>query len=846
MPTITGCPDVSILEQLLLGQVPAAEAEALALHVAACSRCAGTLQQIRVDDPLVDAMRHLPSANDPEQNQLVQALIPCLKRLQANDAQRTLPHETQHHEPAQPTARFDFLAPAEAADEIGRLGSYRVLRPLGAGGMGVVFLADDPRLKRRIALKVIKPELVQRPEVRERFLREAQAVAQVEHDNIVAILHVEEAGGVPFLAMPLLRGESLEERLVRAGGPLPLDETLRIARETAAGLAVAHERGLVHRDIKPANLFLALASGPASAGDSTTILLEEPSPADPADDGRRTTDDGLYKVKILDFGLARAVREEEAGLSQRGQVVGTPAYMAPEQGRGQAVDRRADLFSLGCVLYRMATGRPAFCGDDFVTVLLSVAMDHPPKPREVNPAVPPALAQLIEQLLAKKPEDRPPSAGAVVEAIQAIERQRAEARQPKPWRRRWLIAAAAAALVGLGLWAWLAYWGTRTPSPLPQKPGEVTFDFDEPDVQLALWRGDAEEAVLDPKEGLKRMLLPGTYRIRTKANQEGRRLAPDELVVKEGEAQTITLRLVGQIAKVGGFNLAVTGVAASARKEELTLLASSLDMRSVLGVWDGKSDSVMSPGGSFTPMECVAFAPDGVHAATAGGKHPQKGDTRIHLWDIRQATPQLLDRLAGHQVFVKALAYSPKGTRLLSGDASGVVLLWNLEIGKRQGTLKGHTDVVHGIAFSPDGRRALTCGSDRQAIIWDSENAEAIRRLPHPGKVFGVAFGPGGNEVTTACDDGLVRAWDLKADKVREWKGHVGGVRSVAVSPDGKRLLSGGEDGTIRLWDADRGDEKYAFRPGEAPVNAVAFTADGRRAVSGGADRVVRLWELPR
>jgi eukaryotic-like serine/threonine-protein kinase len=842
MPTNTGCPDVSILEQLLLGQVPAAEAEALALHVAACSRCAGTLQQIRADDPLVDAMRHLPSGNDPEQNQLVQALIPCLKRLQPNDAQRTLPHETQHHEPAQPTARFDFLAPAEAADEIGRLGSYRVLRPLGAGGMGVVFLADDPRLKRRIALKVIKPELVQRPEVRERFLREAQAVAQVEHDNIVAILHVEEAGGVPFLAMPLLRGESLEERLVRADGPLPLDETLRIAREAASGLAVAHERGLVHRDIKPANLFLALVSGPASAGDSATIVLEDLSPADPADDGRRTTDDGPYKVKILDFGLARAVREEEAGLSQRGQVVGTPAYMAPEQGRGQAVDRRADLFSLGCVLYRMATGRPAFRGDDFVTVLLSVAMDHPPKPREVNPDLPPALARLIEQLFAKNPEERPPSAGAVVEALQAIERQRAEARQPKTSRRRWLIATAAAFLVASGLGAGLAYWATL---PQPTEPGEVTFEFDEPDVQLMLRGDDEVENVLDPKDGLKRQLLPGTYRLRPTRDKEGRRLVPGEFVVKEGEAQTIALRLVGQIAQVSGFGSAVTGVAASPRKNELTMLASSLNMQSGLGVWDGKSDSFKSPDGSFTPMECVAFAPDGVHAATAGGKHPQKGDPRIHLWDIRQPTPQLLDRLAGHQVFVKALAYSPKGTRLLSGDASGVVFLWNLESGERPGTLKGHTDVVHSVAFSPDGKRALTGGSDRQAIVWDTEKREKIQPLPHPGKVFGVAFGPGGNEVTTACADGLIRIWDWKSGKNREWQGHPGGVRSVAVSPDGKRLLSGGEDGTIRLWDVETGQQRYVFTPGEAAVNSVAFTADGRRAVSGGADRAVRLWELP-
>ena len=376
MPTSVACCDLRILERLLLGQIPAADAAPLEQHVSDCSRCADALRQIRAEDALVQALRHTPEPDGLEQTEFVQALIPCLKRLRPTDPERTVASEPQagaECEAAESAEVFPFLAPAQAADELGRLGSYRVLKLLGAGGMGIVFLADDPRLRRRIALKVIKPELMRSREIRERFLREAQHVARVEHDNIVTIFQVDEDRGVPFLAMPLLHGESLEERIQRARGPLPLDETLRLGREIASGLAAAHAHGLVHRDIKPGNIFLSL---PSSGGDPTLVGLTAPLPPTAATEN--STQDGQAKVTILDFGLARAVRGDNSDASRPGQILGTPAYMAPEQGRGQEVDHRADLFSLGCVLYRMATGAQAFQGTDLVSFLMSVAVDSPP------------------------------------------------------------------------------------------------------------------------------------------------------------------------------------------------------------------------------------------------------------------------------------------------------------------------------------------------------------------------------------------------------------------------------------------------------------------------------------
>jgi Protein kinase domain len=286
-------------------------------------------------------------------------------------------------------ARFAFLAPAQTSDEIGRLGRFRVLKLLGEGGMGMVFLADDPDLDRRVALKVMKPEAASHEQGRKRFLREARTAAAVEHDNVVAILQVGEDGDVPYLVMPLLKGESLEDRLRRTP-KLPSAEAARLGRETAEGLAAAHVVGLVHRDVKPSNLWL------------------------------ERLPDGHERVKVLDFGLARSVEDAEH-LTRTDALMGTAGYMAPEQARAEPVDGRADLFSLGCVLYRMCTGQMPFRGATLTAVLLQIATHNPPAPNVVDPTVPAALSDLVMRLLSKNPADRPASAREVADALRAIE-----------------------------------------------------------------------------------------------------------------------------------------------------------------------------------------------------------------------------------------------------------------------------------------------------------------------------------------------------------------------------------------------------------------------------------------
>jgi serine/threonine protein kinase/regulation of enolase protein 1 (concanavalin A-like superfamily) len=285
------------------------------------------------------------------------------------------------------SARYDFLDAPQAPGELGWLAHYRVHRCIGEGGMGLVFEAEDTDLLRPVALKVIRPELAGSPQVAQRFRLEGRAMAALKHDHIVTIYQVGQQRGVPFLAMEYLRGISLADWL--AGGHKPsLDLVLRIGREIASGLAAAHRQGLIHRDIKPAN-----------------IWLEAP----------------LARVKILDFGLAR-ITSHDVQITNPGTTVGSPAYMAPEQARGEGGDAACDLFSLGCVLYHLSTGRRPFPGTTVMAVLTSLSADIPQPARERNPALPPAFDALVMRLLAKDPADRPASAQAVVHAIKDIER----------------------------------------------------------------------------------------------------------------------------------------------------------------------------------------------------------------------------------------------------------------------------------------------------------------------------------------------------------------------------------------------------------------------------------------
>jgi serine/threonine protein kinase len=293
--------------------------------------------------------------------------------------------------------KIAFAAPLAPGD-LGAIGRYRVIRETGRGAMGAVFLAIDTRLERRVALKVMLPCAAASAVARERFLREARLAASVMHENVVTIYEASEEDGVPCIAMQFLEGYTLEFSLMKRGRPT-IAQSLRILREAACGLDAAHRIGLIHRDVKPSNLWLEV----------------------PGD-----------RLKVLDFGLARPI-ERHPGSQPDEFVVGTPAYMSPEQAEGGPVDGRTDVFSLGATAYRMCGGRFAFGGSTAADRLKELRSGQPTPLAFLNPEVPPRLAELIHEMLEKDPENRVQTVAEVAERARHISAAHVRSRRTRTY-----------------------------------------------------------------------------------------------------------------------------------------------------------------------------------------------------------------------------------------------------------------------------------------------------------------------------------------------------------------------------------------------------------------------------
>jgi serine/threonine protein kinase len=280
------------------------------------------------------------------------------------------------------------------------LGSYRLIDRLGAGGMGEVWRAEDTRLLREVAIKILSERIANDPEWKARFLREARTVAQMNHPNIATIYSIEQEAEKLFIVMELVEGESLATVLAR--GPVPPREAVIIIKQVAEALAEAHEKGVVHRDVKPDNIIV-----------------------------------GKRGVKVLDFGIAKQVvsTSDAPTLTQAGLIVGTPFYMSPEQALGRPVDVRSDLFSLGVVLYEAVTGKRPFEGESVTETMMNIIMQEPPDLAAVTPTAPVSLVEVVNRALQKKPERRFGSAGEMVDALSQVDFDRPAAKAPsKPAR----------------------------------------------------------------------------------------------------------------------------------------------------------------------------------------------------------------------------------------------------------------------------------------------------------------------------------------------------------------------------------------------------------------------------
>jgi urea transport system substrate-binding protein len=375
MVKTSSCPNPEKFDDLRANRLSCEEASDLRLHLASCPRC--------------QALLHTETAMSEKP--------PSPTRIAEKPAPSQEPPQEQNFDLAHP--KYPFLSPPKQLGDLGWMDGHRILGILGEGGMSIVFDAEDDLLHRRVALKVLRPNLVD-PLMRERFLREGRVLAAMPHDHIVAVYQVGEHQGVPYLTMERLEGQSLEDRLKRDKW-LALGEALQITLEAAEGLQVAHERNLVHRDIKPSNIWLESRGGRSPQG---------------------TVGEKATRVKIIDFGIVRVPQQDE-GLTRVGQVLGTPLFMAPEQAAGEPLDGRADLYSLGCVLFQMVTGQQPFSGASSDTMLLlrSVMRGEIPKVTDLAPQLNPAVAELIHDLLARDPKQRPADANALIARLRRLE-----------------------------------------------------------------------------------------------------------------------------------------------------------------------------------------------------------------------------------------------------------------------------------------------------------------------------------------------------------------------------------------------------------------------------------------
>ncbi len=502
------CPPRDRLVDFLLGHLADAELALLEGHLSACGACGDTLRALNAEDTLVALARSARA--EPSDEALVEGLIERMREMHSGADVSRWRDEPVRDERAEGIR--NLLRPAEQADELGRLANYRVLGHLGTGGMGVVFEVEDEKLKRPVALKVLRPSLG--AGARDRFLQEARAAAAIDHENVVTIYEVGEDEGLAYLAMQRLDGETLESLLKREG-KLPADQCLRIGRQIALGLRASHAESLIHRDIKPANIWLETAH---------------------------------ERVKLLDFGLAR-VLDDEPQLTESGMIAGTPAYMSPEQARGERVDARSDLFSLGCVLYRLATGRFPFEGTNALATLRAIERCEPKSPQELEPGMPKPLAELVMWLLRKDPDGRPQSADVVVDSLDAIDggdwqsvaAASSPTRQPRPARARsmgrWFVGLAVVVLLGFS-----GYFAGPIVVSIAMNRGELVIETNDPDVKIEILADGEVCRIVDLRTEQAVDLTAGEYGIQVAGVAEGWSLSTDRFTLRRGGKAIVEVR----------------------------------------------------------------------------------------------------------------------------------------------------------------------------------------------------------------------------------------------------------------------------------------------------------------
>lgn len=535
LQTKRGCPTETKLVDYLLGRLPEISIGELESHLQSCNRCEETIRSLSASDTLNQHVGDAVSNGQASVNDQ-KFVANLIEQLQSEVSSESAGRTDLRQRATEVLVR---LASTDDPESIGQLGDYLIDELIGAGSTGVVFRATDRQLGRKVALKVLRPSLG--AAAHQRFMAEARAAASIEHPAVVTIYQVGETDGLALIAMQWLPGETLEARLARVTF-IPEDRVGQLASQVAAGLDAAHAKMLIHRDIKPANIWLCEESEQAI---------------------------------ILDFGLAR-VADDDPQLTATGMLAGTPNFMSPEQTRGQELDGRSDLFSLGCVMYQAATGKLPFGAGGVLATLQSIQHDTPASPQEVNPNLSDDFSDLVMCLLDKQPPNRPGNAGELVGALQrprkrwpfnppsypqaanstqAQPRTNPEAAKSLSWFR-WLAAGLAALLLAFGWWA----FGQQI-IRIVNNEGEIIIETDDPDVLVEISSGNEVVSVIDTSTSNRVDIKAGEYQISARDPVEDEsefRVSQDRVVLDRGGRQIVSITMLEkQVAALSKTDLKV-------------------------------------------------------------------------------------------------------------------------------------------------------------------------------------------------------------------------------------------------------------------------------------------------